>query len=92
MHDCLHASGEVSVLLSAHPEKLNKVEVFSELPEPRGIIVSSLCQSTNQRLAVICKGDFPFPFQTWRLIFTVRSARNPCGSLTHSPGMIMLRQ
>ena len=50
-------------LLSAQEEKLNK-EVFSELPRPRGIIVSSLCQSTNQRLAVICKGDFPFPFQT----------------------------
>ena len=50
-------------LLSAQEEKLNK-EVFSELPGPRGIIVSSLCQSTNQRLAVICKGDFPFPFQT----------------------------
>ena len=64
MHDCLHASGEVSVLLSAHPEKLNNAEVFSELPGPRGIIVSSLCESTNQRFAVICKGDFPFPFQT----------------------------
>ena len=50
-------------LLSAQEEKLNK-EVFSELPRPRGIIVSSLCGSTNQRFAVICKGDFPFPFQT----------------------------
>ena len=50
-------------LLSAQEEKLNK-EVFSELPGPRGIIVSSLCGSTNQRFAVICKGDFPFPFQT----------------------------
>ena len=53
----------MSDLLSAQEEKLNR-EVFSELPGPRGIIVSSLCQSTNQRLAVICKGDFPFPFQT----------------------------
>ena len=53
----------MNYLLSAQEEKLNK-EVFSELPGPRGIIVSSLCQSTNQRLAVICKGDFPFPFQT----------------------------
>lgn len=50
-------------LLSAQEEKLNR-EVFSELPGPRGIIVSSLCGSTNQRFAVICKGDFPFPFQT----------------------------
>ena len=50
-------------LLSAPEEKLNR-EVFSELPGPRGIIVSSLCGSTNQRFAVICKGDFPFPFQT----------------------------
>ena len=50
-------------LLSAQEEKLNR-EVFSELPGPRGIIVSSLCRSTNQRFAVICKGDFPFPFQT----------------------------
>ena len=50
-------------LLSAQEEKLNR-EVFSELPRPRGIIVSSLCESTNQRFVVICKGDFPFPFQT----------------------------
>ena len=50
-------------LLSAQNEKLN-TEVFSELPGSRGIIVSSLCGSTNQRSAVICKGDFPFPFQT----------------------------
>ena len=50
-------------LLSAQEEKLN-IEAFGELPEPRGIIVSSLCGSTNQRFAVICKGDFPFPFQT----------------------------
>lgn len=53
----------MSDLLSAQEEKLNK-EVFSELPGPRGIIVSSLCGLTNQRCAVICKGDFPFPFQT----------------------------
>ena len=53
----------MSDLLSAQEEKLNR-EVFSELPGPRGIIVSSLCGSTNQRFAVICKGDFPFPFQT----------------------------
>ena len=46
-----------------HEQKLNTVEVFSELPGPRGHIVGSLCQSTNQRLAVTCKGDFPFPFQ-----------------------------
>ena len=50
-------------LLSAQEAQLNR-EVFSELPGPRGIIVSSLCESTNQRFAVICKGDFPFPFQT----------------------------
>ena len=50
-------------LLSAQEEKLN-IEAFGELPGPRGIIVSSLCGSTNQRFAVICKGDFPFPFQT----------------------------
>ena len=50
-------------LLSAQEEKLNR-EVFSELPGPRGIIVGSLCGSTNQRSVVICKGDFPFPFQT----------------------------
>ena len=50
-------------LLSAQEAQLNR-EVFSELPGPRGIIVSSLCGSTNQRFAVICKGDFPFPFQT----------------------------
>ncbi len=53
----------MNYLLSAPEEKLNK-EVFCELPGPRGIIVSSLCGSTNQRFAVICKGDFPFPFQT----------------------------
>ena len=53
----------MSDLLSAQEEKLN-IEAFGELPEPRGIIVSSLCGSTNQRFAVICKGDFPFPFQT----------------------------
>ena len=38
-------------------------EVISELPKPQGYIVGSLCQSTNQRLAVTCKGSFPFPFQ-----------------------------
>ena len=54
-------------LLSAQEEKLNK-EVFSELPGPRGIIVSSLCQSTNQRLVVTCEGSFPFPFQAEDLI------------------------
>ena len=53
----------MSDLLSAQKEKLN-IEVFSELPGPRGIIVGSLYGSTNQRSAVICKGDFPFPFQT----------------------------
>ena len=53
----------MNYLLSAPEEKLNK-EAFGELPGPRGIIVSSLCRSTNQRFAVICKGDFPFPFQT----------------------------
>ena len=53
----------MNYLLSAPEEKLNK-EAFGELPGPRGIIVSSLCGSTNQRFAVICKGDFPFPFQT----------------------------
>ena len=63
--DCLHAWGKLNDLLTAPPpEKQNIVEVFSELPGPRGIIVSSLCGSTNQRFAVICKGDFPFPFQT----------------------------
>ena len=53
----------MNYLLSAPEEKLN-IEAFGELPGPRGIIVSSLCGSTNQRFAVICKGDFPFPFQT----------------------------
>ena len=53
----------MSDLLSAQEEKLN-IEAFGELPGPRGIIVSSLCGSTNQCFAVICKGDFPFPFQT----------------------------
>ena len=43
----------MNYLLSAPEEKLNK-EVFCELPGPRGIIVSSLCGSTNQRFAVIC--------------------------------------
>ena len=45
----------MNYLLSAPEEKLNK-EAFGELPGPRGIIVSSLCRSTNQRFAVICKG------------------------------------
>lgn len=53
----------MSDLLSEQEEKLN-IEAFSELPGPRDVIVSSLCGSTNQRLAVICKGDFPFPVQT----------------------------
>ena len=43
----------MSDLLSAQEEKLN-IEAFGELPGPRGIIVSSLCGSTNQRFAVIC--------------------------------------
>lgn len=64
MDDCLYAWGKLNDLLTAPPEKQNIVEVFSELPGTRGIIVSSLCGSTNQRSAVICKGDFPFPFQT----------------------------
>ena len=65
MDDCLHAWGKLNDLLTAPPpEKQNSVEVFSELPGPRDIIVSSLCGSTNQRSVVICKGDFPFPFQT----------------------------
>ena len=85
----------MSDLLSAQEEKLN-IEAFGELPGPRGIIVSSLCGSTNQRFAVICKGDFPFPFQTSDQIdesevksrmqaidFFARSAGNPCGSPTH---------
>lgn len=53
----------MSDLLSEQEEKLN-IEAFSELPGPRGAIVSSLCGSTNQRFAAICKGDFPFPVQT----------------------------
>ena len=53
----------MNVTLATEDEKMNK-EVISELPGPRGFIVGPLCQSTNQRLAVICKGDFPFPFQT----------------------------
>lgn len=61
---CLRAWGKLNDLLAAPLEKQNIAEVFSELPRPRGIIVSSLCESTNQRFAVICKGDFPFPFQT----------------------------
>ena len=43
----------MNYLLSAPEEKLNK-EAFGELPGPRGIIVSSLWGSTNQRFAVIC--------------------------------------
>ena len=53
----------MSDLLSEQEEKLN-IEAFSELPGPRGVIVSSLYGSTNQRFAVIWKGDFPFPVQT----------------------------
>lgn len=49
--------------LSAYDYELNN-EPLCELPRVRGIIVGSLCQSTNRRLAVICKGDYPFPFQT----------------------------
>jgi hypothetical protein len=50
----------------------------------------------KERFAVICKGDFPFPFQTSDQIgelevksrmqaidFFARSAGNPCGSPTH---------
>ena len=54
----------MNTLLSTQSENQNMIGVFSELPGSQGIIVGSLCQSTNQRLAVICKGDFPFPFQT----------------------------
>ena len=43
----------------------NSIEVFSEMSGPRELIVVSLCQSTNQRLVVTCKGDFPFPFQAF---------------------------
>ena len=43
--------------------------MISELPGPRGIIVGSLCQSTNQRLVVTCEGSFPFPFQAEDLIY-----------------------
>lgn len=53
----------MNTLLSAQSENQNMIGVFSELPESQGIIVGSLCQSTNQRLAVSCEGDFPFPFQ-----------------------------
>ena len=50
-------------------EKLNEEEVISELPGPRGFIVGSLCQSTDQRLAVTCEGSFPYPFQAEDLIY-----------------------
>ncbi len=43
--------------------KFNNVKGFSEQSIPGGIIVGSLCGSTNQRFAVTCKGEFPFPFQ-----------------------------
>lgn len=36
---------------------------FREQSIPGGVIVGSFCGSTNQRFAVTCKGDFPFPFQ-----------------------------
>ena len=62
-HNCLHA-WETMKVPPARPRKMNTTEAVSELPGPRGIIVGSLCQSTNQRLAVNCEGDFPFPFQS----------------------------
>ena len=58
----------MNVTFAAEDEKLNDVEVISELPGPRGYIVGPLCQSTNQRLAVTCEGSFPFPFQAEDLI------------------------
>ena len=64
----------MSDLLSAQEEKLN-IEAFSELPGPRGIIVSSLCGSTNQRFAVTCKGDIPFPFQAQNYAVSILYAR-----------------
>ena len=60
--DCLHA-WEAMKILPVQTSKMKTTEAFSGLPGPRGIIVGSLCQSTNRRLAVSCKGDFPFPFQ-----------------------------
>ena len=42
---------------------IGKSEAISKLPGPRGNIVGLLYGSTNQRSAVTCEGDFPFPFQ-----------------------------
>ena len=69
MSDCAEAVKEAD----------NLVEVFSEMSGPREHIVFSLCQSTNQRLAVTCKGDkFPFPFQVqnWLINFCIVRSRN----------------
>lgn len=61
-NDCLYAS-EVLRYLSLTLGELNIDKGFSEQSIPGGVIVGSLCGSTNQRFAVTCKGDFPFPFQ-----------------------------
>ena len=39
------------------------LRVFSRLRELWRDIVDLLCGSSNQRSAVTCKGDIPFPFQ-----------------------------
>ena len=49
-------------LCAAYLEQLD-TEAFSGLSRLQDISNSSLCESTNQRFAVTCKGDFPFPFQ-----------------------------
>lgn len=49
-------------------EKAN-VEAFSELCRLQHIIVGSLYGSTNQRSAVTCKGDFPFPFKEQNVVY-----------------------
>jgi hypothetical protein len=53
------------IFVARDQEENRTSEDFSELPAPRGNIVGSLCGSTNQRSAVSCKGDFPFPFQAF---------------------------
>ena len=59
----------MNVTLATKDEKIYDEEVISELPGPRGFIVGSLYQSTNQRLVVTCEGSFPFPFQAEDLIY-----------------------
>ena len=58
--NCLHASCRMTCTAQATK---TKSETVSRLCTSRHIIVSLLCGSINQRFAVTCKGDIPFPFQ-----------------------------